>query len=184
MEWKFTVVGVNVVLKLSCLHQPCCLSAALNVSCLKKSSWSQSKFAVVVVVVVVIVVIVCALVCGRGLVGRICILCLCYIHIHITCIYVCIYRYIHTHTTHTHTRGQEQEREGGRKRVRERERERETATAAQNSPVESERSFSSPPAQTGLECIFHAHVFRKKCRLAFASDEFATSHKIFTEIIV
>ena len=179
MEWKFTVVGVNVVLKLSCLHQPCCLSAALNVSCLKKSSWSQSKFAVVVVVVVVIV---CALVCGRGLVGRICILCLCYIHIHITCIYVCIYRYIHTHHTHTHQRARARER--GREKESQRERERETATAAQNSPVESERSFSSPPAQTGLECIFHAHVFRKKCRLAFASDEFATSHKIFTEIIV
>ena len=123
MEWKFTVVGVNVVLKLSCLHQPCCLSAALNVSCLKKSSWSQSKFAVVVVVVVVIVVIVCALVCGRGLVGRICILCLCYIHIHITCIYVCIYRYIHTHTPHTHTpEGKsKREREGERESERERE---------------------------------------------------------------
>ena len=107
-----------MVLKLSCLHQPCCLSAALNVSCLKKSSWSQSKFAVVVVVVVVIV---CALVCGRGLVGRICILCLCYIHIHITCIYVCIYRYIHTHHTHTHQRARARER--GREKESQRERE-------------------------------------------------------------
>lgn len=98
--------------------------------------------------------------------------------------HICVYISIYTHTPHTHTPEGKSKREREGERESERERERETATAAQNSPVESERSFSSPPAQTGLECIFHAHVFRKKCRLAFASDEFATSHKIFTEIIV
>ena len=110
-----------MVLKLSCLHQPCCLSAALNVSCLKKSSWSQSKFAVVVVVVVVIVVIVCALVCGRGLVGRICILCLCYIHTYN--MHICVYISIYTHTHHTHTHQRARARERGREKESQRERE-------------------------------------------------------------